>query len=484
MNANEQLPETYPPGATPGGAREMLAIALPMVASNACDTVMHFTDRLFLSRVGPENMNAAMGGGLTVFTLMSFFIGLCGFSTALVAQHYGANQRNRCAAVLTQAAIVSVVAYPLILLAKPLAILAFERSGLAAPQLAAQKVYFGILVYVSVAALLRASLSGFFSGIGRTRIVMASAITTMSVNIAMNYILIFGKLGSPALGIRGAAYGTVIGSVAGLLVLLGAYLRPANAKAYGVMRSLRFDWVLMKRLLKFGVPVGFDLVVTMLAFNTLIMTFHADGLVTATAVTIMYNWDMVSFIPLIGVQIGVMSLMGRYMGARRPDIAHKTVMSGLKMAWCYSGMILILFVTLARPLAMVFRPSNVDEAVYEQALPTAIYMIRLAAIYVMTDSLMVVFAGALRGAGDTLWAMCISAGLHWMMPAVVFVTLHVLELSPETTWTIMVIAFACLSTLFYLRYRTGKWREIDVIHTPAAMIAMEHEHDLHGSTEL
>ena len=72
-----------------GSIREMAVIALPMVVSSACDTVMIFTDRLFLSKLGPELMNAAMGGGLTVFMMMSFFIGVIGYATALVASPSG-----------------------------------------------------------------------------------------------------------------------------------------------------------------------------------------------------------------------------------------------------------------------------------------------------------------------------------------------------------------------------------------------------------
>ncbi|HNX25035.1 MAG TPA: multidrug transporter MATE, partial [Spirochaetota bacterium] len=72
-----------------GGVAEMLAIALPMILSAACDGVMTFTDRLFLAKIGPEQMNAAMGGGVMMQTLMFFFMGLVGYLTALAAQYYG-----------------------------------------------------------------------------------------------------------------------------------------------------------------------------------------------------------------------------------------------------------------------------------------------------------------------------------------------------------------------------------------------------------
>ena len=75
-----------------GGMKELLIIALPMIISTACDGVMTFTDRLFLSRLGYEQMNAAMGGGIAAQMLMFFFVGLTGYTTALVAQYFGAKE--------------------------------------------------------------------------------------------------------------------------------------------------------------------------------------------------------------------------------------------------------------------------------------------------------------------------------------------------------------------------------------------------------
>ena len=81
------------------------------------------------------------------------------------------------------------------------------------------------MVYGSIVFLFRHSLSCFFSGIGKTRIVMISAIVTMCVNVVINYILIFGRFGFPALGIEGAAYGSIIAAFVGVLVLLVYFLK-------------------------------------------------------------------------------------------------------------------------------------------------------------------------------------------------------------------------------------------------------------------
>jgi MATE family multidrug resistance protein len=420
-----------------------------------------------------------MGGGLACFMMMTLVMGLTGYTTALVAQYFGAGRKDRCATATTQAVLLCLVAYPLILLARPLVFAAFEASRIDPEQLAFQKTYFGILIYATLAGLLRTTLSGFFSGIGRTRIVMVASIAAMVVNIAMNYILIFGKFGLPAMGVRGAAYGTIIGGVFGLAVLVAAYFGGPNRRRYGVAGSLRFDREAMGKLLRFGYPGGIEMFLNVLAFNAMVVAFHAHGPATATAVTILFNWDMVSFVPLIGVQIGVMSLVGRYMGAGSPDTAHRATISGLKIGWMYSSLILVLFAVFPRHLVAMFRPGQA-EGLYDQAVPMAVYMIRLASVYVMVEAVVVVFSGALRGAGDTVWAMCISLSIHWVILPIPIVMMHVLGTSPESAWTALVCAFMLLSGLFYFRYRTGRWREIRVVQP----IPVGGDHEFHEPADL
>jgi MATE family multidrug resistance protein len=466
-----------------GGVRELLAIALPMVISHACDTAMTFTDRLFLSRLGPEQMNAALAGGLTCYMLSTFFLGLTGYTTALVAQYLGAGRGDKCAAAVTQALLISLAAWPLILLLRPLVYYLFDLTEIPSAQLVPQRAYFGILLGAVGVGLLRNCFSAFFSGIGRTRVVMLSAAAAMVVNVALNYVLIFGKFGLPALGIEGAAYGTIVGAVCGLAVLVAAYLAPRTRQQFNVISALRFDAEAMGKLLRFGYPAGLEMFLNLLAFNLMILVFHADGLVTATATTVMFNWDLVSFLPLIGLEIGVMSLVGRYMGAGAPDVAHRAVMSGLKMGWLYSAVILFLFAFFPHALVDVFRPPQGDP-VFDRAVPIAVFMIRVASLYVLIEALVVVLVGALRGAGDTFWAMCISVTMHWLLVPLLLLILHVFELSVETAWVALVCTFVLFSLLFYLRYRGGKWRTLQVVGAPEEAIALDHGMDFRGPVDL
>ncbi|MBN2712981.1 MAG: MATE family efflux transporter [Planctomycetes bacterium] len=446
----------------PGGMGEMIAIAAPMVISNACDTIMTFTDRYFLSRLGSAQMSAAMGGGMTCFMLMTFFIGLTGYLTAIVAQYLGAGKRERCASVLAQGLIISLAAYPLVLACRPLGFKLFEFAGIAPEQLVPQKAYFSILLYGVVIGLFRHCFACFFSGLGRTRIVMFASLGAMAINIGANYILIFGRLGFPALGIEGAAYGTLIGGACGLLVLLLAFVFMKRREPDGVWGAFVFDWQIMKKIFRFGSPAGLEFVLNFMAFNAMIMAFQSKGLVVSSAVTMLFNWDMVSFVPLIGVGVGVTSLVGKYMGAGDPETAHRSTISGLKMGWMYSAVILVFFFGYPHILVGMFKPAGEDQ-VFAEAAPLAITMIRMASLYVMIESVVVAFSSALRGAGDTFWTMCISVTLHWIMVPVMIFILKFTSAPATTAWGCGIGTFLLFSLAFYLRYRSGRWRSIKVV---------------------
>jgi MATE family multidrug resistance protein len=145
--------------------------------------------------------------------------------------------------------------------------------------------------------------------------------------------------------------------------------------------------------------------------------------------------------------------------------------------------ILVLFVCFPHQLVDVFRPAH-DDPVFAAAAPTAVFMIRLAAVYVLIEAAVIVFVGALRGAGDTFWAMCISVSLHWALVPVLFVILHVLKGPPELGWAALVFMFFIFSGLFYARYRTGHWRTIRVVPTQAELIATDADRAFHEPPDL
>lgn len=446
----------------PGGIREMMSIAFPMVMANACETVLIFTDRLFLAKLGPVQMNAAMAGGLSVFMMMTFILGLTGYITALAAQYFGAGEKEKCPVATTQGFILAVISFPIILFLRPLAHSFFRFTGVAEDQLVFQIPYFDILTYIILFSVLKHCLSSFFSAIGRTKIVMVAAFFTMICNVLFNYVLVFGKWGFPELGIQGAAYGSIAASFFGLIILIFAYFKPKLRSEFNLSNSFYFDRTIMTKLLKFGYPAGVEFFLNILGFTAMVLIFHAVSVEVATASSVMFNWDLVSYVPLMGAEIGVTSLVGRYVGAKNVETAHRATISGVRFGLCYSAIVFILFIFFPEFLVKIFEPFE-KNIIFDRAVPIAVFMVRTASLYVLVQAVIVAYIGALRGAGDTFWAMVLSVAMHWALVPVLYVMLNILNYSVHAAWLTLIAVFYLFSLLILRRYYSGKWKQIHVI---------------------
>ncbi|MGD9929963.1 MAG: MATE family efflux transporter [Mangrovibacterium sp.] len=451
----------------PGGIRELFTLALPMIISTACDGLMTFTDRLFLAKVGSEQMNAAMSGGVTLQVLIFFFVGLTGYSTALVAQFFGAGEKHNAPKAAFQAILVTLAAWPVIILLKPLTFLFFEVMNIPESQIGYQVQYLNILVWGSLFGMMRYTLGCYFTGIGKTRIVMTATIVALIVNVLLDYVLIFGKFGLPQMGIRGAAIATISGAFSAMAILIAVYLGKANRQQFAVTQSFRFEGWIMKKLFYFGTPAGLEMFLNFLAFSIMISLFHSQGDAVATASTIMFNWDLISFIPLIGMEIAVTSLVGRYMGAGQPEVAQHAAISAIKTGIFYSAAILVLFLFVPESLVRVFSPQAPDPA-FEEAVSIAVSMIRIAALYVLAEAVMLALIGALRGAGDTHFTMVASVTVHWITLPILYFALNVFGFSVPFSWFLLVLFFLVFCWVLVLRFRSGKWKKIRMLHPEVA----------------
>lgn len=445
-----------------GGIRQLVAIAFPMFISQAADTLMMFVSRFFLARVGREHMAAAMSGGLTAFMSFTFFIGVIGYGNALVAQHLGSGRRERCGLAAAQGLFLAVLSYPVILLVRPAGLWLLRTAGHDPLQQALETDFFRIVVWFAVFPLLRAAFGSFFSGIGRTRMVMIANGVGMLVNIGVNYVLIFGKCGFPALGLRGAAFATAIASMVSVAILAAAYFSPALRREYGTASGLRLDRSMFTCLLRFGLPSGTEFFLNMAAFTLFVQFMHSYGRDVAAAVTITFNWDSVAFVPLIGVGIATMSLVGRYMGAGSPELAERAAYSGLKTTVWYTTIIFVLFLAAPQALAGLFVPGG-NAQDYAAVMPRTVFMIRMASVYLLSDAFMLVFGGALRGAGDTRWAMCTSVTCHWLFTSASWVLIRVVRCTPETAWVVFVFLVSLTGAIFFARFRGGRWKSLRVL---------------------
>ena len=450
----------------PPTMNRIFSIALPMVLSQATDTVMLFADRLFLSRLGKTYIAASMSGGLTSLVVQSLFLGIIGYVNAMVAQYYGAGKNENCARTVSQGMYLSLVSYPVLLAIIPHIYRFFSFMGHTESQILLEYSYFRILIFGSVLGLFRTAVNGFFIGLGKTRIVMTANIAAMVINVPLNYIFIFGKLGFPAMGMEGAALGTVCGGFGALVIMAGIYFGPRYAKEFGTRTNWRFNLPLTKTLARYGVPAGFEFFINIAAFNIFLQLIHSYSEDVAAAVTITFNWDLVAFIPMIGVGVATTTLVGQYVGAGDYVGARKATWLAYRIALSYAGFMILMFLTQTGTLVSVFTSGFSDTG--GNVVSLAKTMLRLAAMYTFFDATNLVFSGALRGAGDTKWVMWISGTLHWLMVTGVIVCIKVIKLSPVGTWLFFIGFIVALGGSMLLRYRFGNWERFRIVEEPAA----------------
>jgi MATE family multidrug resistance protein len=446
-----------------GDVKDVLVVALPMLLSMSFDTLMTFIDRLFLSKLGPAEMNAALGAGAVQLALTMFFTGMISYTTAMVAQRLGGKRRWDCARAFMQALYVSLMCVPLLYLTIPLGHVAFGMEHLPADQLQYQKTYFNILMFGGVINLVRNVAPCFFSGIGETKIVMKAAFVGMLVNVACNFVLIYGMGPIPALGVAGAAYGTLIGNLVSTVILFAKFFGKSCHRRFRTRYAFAFSWPLTRELLKKGIPSGVEMFLNMSAFQLLILMFHALGPESATASSVMFNWDMVAYVPLMGLEVASTSLVGRYVGAKDGAAASRSTYSGLKLGWGYSLLMGIFFIFLPGILTDIFKPDVAEAsaeaiAIFESARPMSIFMLRIATFYIFVEVLLVIYAGALRGAGDTLWVMFACAIMNWCVAGSLYLVAYVFGLPAHLAWIAVVAVYSTAPVLFWLRWKSGKWR--------------------------
>ena len=436
----------------------MMQIAFPLMISTSTVAIMLFIDRLYLRQVSQEAMNASLSGGFTSFAFQSFFIGIIGFSTALVAQNYGARQFHNCPRVLTQTIVFSCCSVPLILALIPAGRWVLAIVGLSDGEVLQAQTYLTILMAGTGLDLFRNSLNSYFGGLGQTKVVLLATFVMAIANVSANYILIFGKLGFPALGIEGAAYGTIFAWFTGLVTLCVVYLKQIRFPEYQLLGSFQFDLEILKKLVRFGFASGLEIALLIFAIDLMILTLKSYGADVSTAITVGLTWIQTLHIPVIGLEIGTMSLVGRFIGARDTDSVSDSVFSGLLLASSYASIAALAFLFATDTMVLMFLESDSSTS----TLNLAIWGTQLNAFIIFVISWSGILGGALRGAGDTYGAMTIFATFWWFQFFLMFILVRLVKLGPDDVLAIHIFSSPLLLIAMMIRFRSGVWRKFDL----------------------
>ena len=184
----------------PGGGWEVMRVSAPLVVSALSWTIMTFIDRVMLNWVSGAAMAAAFTSSAAWFAMLSLPLGVCSYTNTFIAQYDGADQPQRIGQVFWQANWIAVGFAPFVLLAIPLAPSLFALAGHSAEATRLEVTFFQILCIGAPALILAQSGSAFYSGRGRTWVVMLVDATAAALNLALDYCWIFGNLGFPGHG--------------------------------------------------------------------------------------------------------------------------------------------------------------------------------------------------------------------------------------------------------------------------------------------
>ncbi len=448
-----------------GGFMEVLKIAFPLILSNSCHAANMFVDRLMLTQHSKEASAAALTGGLTHFTIACLLIGIIGYTGTFVAQYDGARHRDRIGSAIWQGTWLALAGSVLLgtgyWWCKPLFEMFAHEPGVIAQEIN----YFRTLAIGSFVFMLTCVFPTFWTGRGKTHFVLAVSVIITLCNIPLNYVLIFGKFGLPGLGARGAALGTILSELIGILIYASFLFTPSARRHFHTL-DYKIDWSLMKRMLRFGFPNGVNLAADLIAFNTFCLLLGCYGGAVHEGASIAFGINNIAFCPILGISATAAILVGQSIGAENIPLAKKSVRNCLILATIYNAAVILLF-TVGQDLVIspFVRKGDASQAASLEAASIMLYFI---CAYLFFDGINLVFSNALRGAGDTQFPMYAMVFCGIFLFGIPCVFLYLAKQSWWTLWCCLNLEILFLCILFTIRYRKGKWTKMRVIEVSAA----------------
>jgi MATE family multidrug resistance protein len=446
-----------------GGGREVALLAYPLVLSHLSFTVQTFVDRLFLTWYSPEAVAGAVTGLFAVWAVVALFTGTGEYLTTFVAQYLGSGRPERIGPAMWQGIYFSIAAGLLVAALSPLVGPAFDLAGHDPALRGYEVAYARALMLGAFPVILMATLSAFFAGRGQTQAVLRVNVIATLVNVVCDWLLIFGHAGFPEMGVTGAALGTILSQVVGAVIYLALILKPEYRRAYRTLAGWRPEPALVRRLVRFGMPTGLQYSLEVGAFAVFMVIVGRIGTLELAASGIAFNLNMIVFMPMVGLSIAVSSLVGRYLGADRPDVAERAVRSAIAMSFGYMAACGLLYV-LGAPFLLAPYGAGAEPASWPRIAEVATVLLRFVAVYSIFDMMNLIHAAGLRGAGDTVYPMALTFVLAWiamLVPA--WVGCVVLGAGAYFAWTMASLYVLLLGLLMRRRFRAGHWKSMRVV---------------------
>lgn len=445
----------------PGGSRELLSLAVPLIVSQSFMTVQIFVDTVLLSWHDPLEMAASFPAVMWYWLPFGLLQVTAGYTSTFIAQYTGAGRPHRVGPAVWQGIYFALVAGLLFFLMAPAAPFLISLGGHPSDLQPLEATYLQCLAFAAMPMLLMAAINGFFSGRGQTWTVLGIEAFGTAVNVLLALVLIFGRLGFPEMGIEGAGWATVAGSWASALLALALLLRRQYREEFATASGWRPERELFRRLLRYGGPAGMQVFLDVLVFLLFVQMVGRLGTAEMGATTLTVRLNMIAFLPMMGLGQAVCILVGQRLGADRPDLAEKSAYTGLR--WTFAYMCLVAAVYLALPELLVSIFESRDQAKFAELAALVPTLLVFVAMYSVVDAVNVTFAFALRGAGDTWFVSLMTFCLAWPIMVVPTFLVVYLDASVYWAWVFATAHIFAMAACFYLRFRTGKWKTMRVI---------------------
>ncbi|MBS7691408.1 MATE family efflux transporter [Pseudomonas lalucatii] len=439
--------------------RSLLVLATPIIIAQLAHTAMGFVDTVMAGRVGPRDLAAvALGNSIwvPVFLLMT---GILLATTPKVAQRFGAGQQAAIGPLVRQALWLALAVGGAAAAALWNAEIVLRwmdvEPGLIEPAMA----YLRAVACGFPAVALYHVLRCFSDGLGHTRPSMVLGIIGLLLNIPLNYIFIYGKLGLPAMGGVGCGWATAL--VMGFM-LLGMLWWVKWAPHYRASelfgRFERPQWPVIRRLLSIGLPIGIAVFAESSIFAVIALLIGGLGATVVAGHQIALNFSSLVFMIPYSLGMAVTVRVGQALGRNDPRGARFAAGVGMASALAYACLSASLILLLREPIARIYSP---DPAVIALASGLIVY----SALFQLSDAVQVTAAGALRGYQDTRVTMLLTLFAYWGIGLPVGYSLGLTHWfgepsGPRGLWQGLVVGLTCAAIMLALRLSGSARRRI------------------------
>ncbi|MBS3985252.1 MAG: MATE family efflux transporter [Selenomonadales bacterium] len=436
---------------------QVVRLALPAIIEQVLMSLIHMVDMVMVGSLGAGAIAAVGLSNQPMFAAQALFSAVSVGNTALISRLMGARDIEGANHAAKQSLLLALVLSGLLTVfvwfAAPLIITFMGAEPDVFPLGVAYTRIVGLSLFFSLTSLI---LNGVLRGAGDMKTPMRVNIAANVLNLVGNYILIFGHLGFPALGVAGAAYATLFSRLAALIMVLLTFLSGKYVLRFHWLDDWRPDVAVMRRILRVGLPASAEQLTMRLGMMLYARTVAGLGTIAYAAHLIAITIEGLSFTPGMGFAMASTTMVGQGLGAERPDLAKRFGLEARFIAMLFmstAGIILLIF---ARPLVSLYTD---DPAV----IALGVMCLRIIAVVQPMMASNFVMMGSLRGAGDTRFVMVITLiGIWGVRLTLAYFFVQVLGLGLMGAWFAMSLDQFTRGTLAFLRFRHGGWQQARV----------------------